>query len=94
MTLSERKHLKLKENTMENTLPTRNSDNKLPEYALPGGYPVLYLDNLSDTLCAECASKNPDTVAYFVHYEGPAEECSECSELVASAYGDPEQTIS
>ncbi len=80
--------------SMENTLPTRNSDNKLPEYAWPGGYPVLYLDNLSDTLCAECASKNPDTVAYFVHYEGPAEECSECGELVASAYGDPSQTIS
>jgi hypothetical protein len=74
---------------MANTLPTRNADGMLPAYAWPGGYPVLYLDNLNDTLCAECASKTSDTAACFVHYEGPAEECAECGDLVASAYGDP-----
>ena len=71
-------------------LPERDSKGQLPAYAWPGGYPVLYLDNLNDTLCPECANKTSDVAECFVHYEGPAEECAECGDLVASAYGDPE----
>jgi hypothetical protein len=71
-------------------LPERLSNNVLPDYEWPSGYPILYLDIFGDTLCAECATKNSDTYTYFVHYEGPAEECAECGELVASAYGDPD----
>ena len=81
-------------------LPTRNSDGKLPAYAWPGGYPVLYLDKHNETLCADCATKDlddPDTddkpVAYFVHYEGPSEFCAECNAEVESAYGDPEESL-
>lgn len=29
-------------------------------------------------------------VAFFVHYEGPAEQCENCNALIKSAYGDPE----
>ena len=83
-----------------NPLPTRNSDNELPSYAWPGGYPVVYLDGHNETLCAACATKEADNpeagkdapVAYFVYYEGPSEFCAVCNAEVESAYGDPDET--
>ena len=80
-------------NTFEGLL---NDKNELTAYAWPGGYPVLYLDQNNETLCAKCATKDlndPENkpATYFVHYEGPSEFCAECNAEVESAYGDPEQ---
>lgn len=77
----------------------RDSDGKLPAYAWPGGYPLLYLAKDNGVLCPKCANAyTPDRdnedqlkpVAYYIHYEGPGEQCEHCNALVESAYGDPD----
>ena len=82
-------------------LPERSSDGKLPAYAWPGGYPIIYLDREDSVLCADCATKSlddPDEVPQFkpvaahVHYEGPSEFCGQCGAEIESAYGDPAET--
>jgi hypothetical protein len=78
----------------------RQADGKLPAYAWPGGYPIVYLAKDNGILCPTCANAyTPDRdnqdqlepVAYFVHYEGPAEQCENCNATIESAYGDPDQ---
>ncbi len=72
---------------------------KLPAFAWPGGYPLMYLDRENSTLCADCATKSLDDadevpqfkpVAYDVYYEGPTIQCDQCNADIESAYGDPE----
>ena len=80
------------------TLPDRLSDNVLPAYVWPGGYPILYLDGHNEVLCAKCATieaDKPDAgkdapVAADVFYEGPSEFCAVCNTEIESAYGDPD----
>ena len=71
---------------------------KLPEFAWPGGYPILYLDSENSTLCADCATKSLDDpdeipafkpVAWGVYYEGPTDFCEQCGKGIESAYGEP-----
>jgi hypothetical protein len=78
---------------------TRTTDGKLPSFAWPGGYPILYLDGHDTVLCAECANEadgDPDELddfrpqQWFIYYEGPDYECGECGKMLESAYGDPE----
>jgi hypothetical protein len=80
-------------------LPERNSDNKLPAYAWPGGYPIIYIDGENSILCADCATKCADSdewrdslkpVDCDVFYEGAPEHCEQCNKEIESAYGDPE----
>jgi hypothetical protein len=77
----------------------RDSDGKLPAYAWPGGYPVVYMEKDNGILCPKCANEynadrdNEDQlqpVAYFIHYEGPAEQCERCNAEIESAYGEVE----
>jgi hypothetical protein len=78
-----------------NNLP-RDDSGRLIAYAWPGGYPVIYLDKYNEVLCPDCANESETNdnmelpIAYFVHYEGPAEYCCQCSKPIESAYGDPE----
>lgn len=76
------------------------NNGKLPAFAWPGGYPLLYLDRDNSTLCAECATKSlndPDElpqfrpIAYDIYYEGPVTHCDQCNAEIESAYGDPEE---
>ena len=71
------------------------NDGKLPAYAWPGGYPILYLDKENSTLCPDCAQEPDgvfgDVVAWFIHYEGSPEQCEECGKMTDSVYGDPEE---
>ena len=80
----------------------RQSDGKLPAYAWPGGYPIVYMAEDNGILCPKCANEyvperdNQDqlrAVAYFVHYEGPAEQCENCNVLIESAYGEPDGEV-
>lgn len=84
---------------MSNLKQFRNEDNKLIEWAWPGGYQVLYVDEWGDIVCPECANKkdaDPDTepknkpVYGEVYYEGPDFECVWCNKRIESAYGDPD----
>ena len=83
----------------------RDDTGKLPAYAWPGGYPILYLFEDMGVCCPACANGDNGSdattdgndsqwnlVAYDVHWEGPAEHCSHCSAEIGSAYGDPDAT--
>ena len=80
-------------------LPERDSQGKLPAYAWPGGYPIIYFAKDMGVLCPKCANEytperdNEDQlkpVACDVYYEGPAEICEHCNAEIPSAYGDPD----
>jgi hypothetical protein len=54
----------------------RQSDGKLPAYAWPGGYPIVYMARDNGILCPRCAneyelerdnSEQLEPVAYFVN---------------------------
>jgi hypothetical protein len=72
---------------------------KLPSVAIPGMYPLIYMDKENSTLCADCATEsflNPDEIDHFrpveydTYLEGPAIHCDQCSVEIGSAYGVPD----
>ena len=70
------------------------SEGKLPAYAWPGGYPIVYLDQENLPLCADCATVEVSGLGgRLIHYEGPPERCEECNAEIESAYGDPEEEV-
>jgi len=83
----------------ETKLPNRDSDGKLPAFAWPGGYPILYLDGSDEVLCAACATRLADDpeefekykpYAFMIHEEGPTVYCENCNAPIESACGDPD----
>ena len=85
-------------NKAENLNVLRNDDGSLPSYTPLGGYPLLYLDDEDETLCAKCATidlerDTTDDLSYspMVHFEGSPVFCAECNEEIHSAYGDPDK---
>jgi hypothetical protein len=75
----------------------------LPAYAWPGGYPLVYLADDGETLCAECVNTQEPihfdgdadgwrVEGYDVFYEGPDDQCAHCYKSIPSAYGDPDAT--
>jgi hypothetical protein len=84
-----------------NDLAGLRQDNggKLPYWAWPGGYPILYVLTDGSVICPGCANdtchekhQDPDyrIVAGEVYYEGPELWCCLCEEPIVSAYGDPD----
>ncbi len=72
----------------------RDSNGKLPAYAWPGGYPIIYLTRDGLTICPACANRDVDSqeevIAADVYYEGPTLTCEDCETAqIESAYGDP-----
>ncbi len=81
----------------------RDSNGKLPAYAWPGGYPIIYSTSDGAWLCPACAngengsdaneaSDDPQwrLIACDVHWEGPDLQCEHCNADIESAYGDPD----
>lgn len=75
----------------------RDEQGKLPAYAWPGGYPLIYLDKRDRVMCPACAnlpkherSNCGNPIGGDVYWEGPELECDECGEMIQSAYGDPD----
>src|SRR5262245_55360529 len=70
------------------------NDGKLPAYAWPGGYPLVYVTRGGSTLGADCDRKNTGEDGPVeggeVHWEGGPEVCDECNAEVASADDDPD----
>ena len=75
---------------------------KLPAFAWPGGYPVIYLCEDGEVFCAACVNgqngsdvrmqDDPqwNVIAADVFYEGVPEHCAHCNAEIESAYGDPD----
>lgn len=65
----------------------------LPAFAWPGAYPIIYVTEDADILCAECAwdvAVADEPLTQDIHWEGPTLCCDDCSKPIESAYGDPE----
>jgi hypothetical protein len=82
----------------------RDSDGKLPGFAWPGGYPIVYVCADGGVLChsEECANgpeaKEADPYdpqwmieSQNIHWEGPPLCCDHCGTAIESAYGDPDE---
>jgi hypothetical protein len=76
----------------------RNTDGKLPAFAWPGGYTLVYMTHDGCDLCADCATKeldDPDgvdpVISGDIYWEGPDMTCDECSRVIESSYGDPDE---
>lgn len=78
---------------------TRTHTGRLPAYAFPGGYPILYHSRINSTLCPHCANRadaDPDELPawrptfWSIHYEGLSAYCDDCGREIESAYGEPD----
>lgn len=64
----------------------------LPAHSFPGSYPIIYLRENNDVLCAACATKEAEEITYHtIHWEGSPFNCTECNEEIESAYGEVEE---
>lgn len=80
----------------------RDSSGKLPAFAWPGGYPIIYVMDDEEVLCPDCANDPSNPVheggladgwrieGSCVHWEGEPLICAHCNGPVESAYGVPE----
>ena len=62
----------------------------LPQWAWPGGYPLYYMDDQCNVLCAQCATNSdeldPVVTEADVNCEDEDLYCDECSMRIESAY--------
>jgi hypothetical protein len=79
---------------------------ELGAYAWPGGYQRRFIMADGESLCFACAEAEAEeirqaiedselhsdwrAVACDIHWEGAAEQCSNCNKAIESAYGDPD----
>jgi hypothetical protein len=75
----------------------RDDDGQLTAYAWPGGYPMYYVDSENSALCVACARKADADAdefekfkpcAFDINWEDTSLYCDQCSQRIASAYGD------
>ena len=85
----------------------RDSNGKLPGYAWPGGYQIIYITADCEIVCPTCANggndaefQNPEynddqwtLISGQCFFEGPPEPCCHCNKMIESAYGDPEEGV-
>jgi hypothetical protein len=72
----------------------RDSNGKLPAYAWPGGYPIVYVSSEGFEYCPDCANQedaDPKILDYAIHWEGEPIICDGCGKEIESAYGVPEE---
>lgn len=78
-------------------LPDR-VNGKLPKYTSLGCYPLLYLSERGDVLCANCAtealaeSDDPPTNC-DANWEDPCLHCEECNTRIESAYAEDDVAL-
>jgi len=82
----------------------RDSSKRLPAYAWPGGYPIIYIMSDGEVLCPDCANgengaeptADPEDHSdwrldgHAIHWEGDPEFCCHCGAEIESAYGSVE----
>ena len=76
-------------NTIYATDAADAEQREVPRYAWPGGYALLYVDELGAVLCPDCVNElDPsDEFHQFVNWEGPDLECEQCNRALPSEYG-------
>lgn len=70
-----------------------HGEGKLPMFSLLGGYPLYYVDEGNDTICARCANAQGDEVtieAVEINYEETDLYCCYCDLRIPSAYREEE----
>jgi hypothetical protein len=73
---------------MKNLNEMKNNE-EFPAYVWPGGYPLYYLCEDGDILCAECAHEFEDDIAgHDVNWEDPDLFCVHCQKRIESAYAE------
>jgi hypothetical protein len=81
----------------------RTSDGTLPSFTSLGAYPLVYITQCAEVLCADCATDQIDNgndynfdpvIAVDVHWEGEDETCCDCGSAIPSAYGPVESEAS
>ncbi len=80
-------------------------DGQFPSCAWPGGYPIYYIMDDGEYMCAKCVNNEAEVhfgsvedsradgwrvEGYHVAYEGPDTYCCHCNTTLETAYGDPE----
>lgn len=80
----------------------RDSNDLLPAYAWPGGYPIVYYTGEQEALCYKCATEELDVLSdgddpvrrdsdavqwYDINYE-QHEHCVECTLHMPGAYDE------
>ena len=75
----------------------RTTDGRLPAWTWPGAYTLIYFTKCGSDLCADCATEaldDPDefdpVISGDIYWEGPDITCDECSKVIESSYGDPD----
>jgi len=76
-------------------------DRLFPTYAWPGGYTILYYDEVDGNIyCGDCALKieaerridgYPHKLHQFQYDEGAPKICDGCNEEFESSYGEPDE---
>ncbi len=74
-------------------------------YTMGSGYPTMFVMGDGAAMCPRCAYRERFRIArairdgdrdgwraeaHGVYWEGPPEDCCECTDPIESAYGDPE----
>lgn len=64
----------------------------LPKYSSWGSYPLAYMVNDHQVLCADCATDSEEEVTPFENWEDPHMYCNDCSVRIESAYADDDDS--
>lgn len=67
----------------------RDTDGKLPTYAWPGGYPLVYYSDDGHEYCPDCASQvdaEPPITHVDINWEEPDLTCCGCGAAIEAAY--------
>ena len=70
---------------------------KLPAFAFPGDYPIVYVDGYHNDVCPDCAQEllgdeyGQAPTYWYIHQEGASVFCAECNAEIESAYGGPDE---
>ena len=81
--------------TFDADSPHAASNGTLMSYVFPGGYPLFYVTEHGDELCATCAMRaekesDDPPICADVNWEDAALYCDDCSDRIASAYAEDE----
>jgi len=80
----------------------KSDDGTYLAYAWPGGYPIVYVMDDAEVLCADCMNDPSNPIhgggeadgwrldGYQIHWEGAPEVCAHCNKEIPSAYGEPD----